>query len=270
MTLRPFVMRATRTIHSAALQTVLAASWVIPQTSRRCCGATPMPITLSALMQAYVDEQGSVGILHRSFSSCLPLETKAGEVMELTSGCLEFNEAVQKELAELRTHGLKGVVLSAMWITLYRDKVKAFSAGPVVLGTSSFATQADYARYAVDEIVSKLVSEGLRVLIVAPTWIMPHRVPQCLVRHGNEECSAERAPIEKERKAALAMLRKIEAEHKRSVRVWDPINDLCDTRICPAARGTMAMYTDDLHLSASAARQLLEQCARTSYLADSG
>ncbi len=212
---------------------------------------------LSPLMQAYVAEQGSIGMIHRSYSSCRPLETKAGEVMELTSGCLEFNEAVQKELVELRTQGLKGVVLSAMWITLYKDKVKAFSAGPPAFGNPPSTAQADYATHAVDEIVSKLVSEGLRVLIVAPTWIMPHRVPQCLVRHNNEECSAQRAPVDVQRRAAVAALRKIESEHRGSVRVWDPIDDLCDAQICPAARGTMAMYTDDLHLSASAARQLL-------------
>ena len=128
--------------------------------------------------------------------------------MELTSGCLEFNEAVQQELSELRTHGLKGVVLSAMWITMFKDQEEGLFRRVLSASSSPSARRPTMRRRRSMKIVSKLVSEGLRVLIVAPTWIMPHRVPQCLVRHGNEECSAERAAIEVKRKPALAALKK--------------------------------------------------------------
>jgi peptidoglycan/LPS O-acetylase OafA/YrhL len=213
---------------------------------------------LSPLMQAYVAEHGTLGMVHRSFSSCRPLEPDAARTMELTRDCMKFNAAVEEELSQLRAQGLKGVALSAMWLTMFNDKKRAFSGHTLAAAVPSTDAQADYATKAIDEFVSKLEKHGIRVLIIAPTWIMPYRVPQCLLRRGAEQCSALREPIEVKRQAALAALRKVEAAHPGTVRIWDPIDDLCDARVCPAQRGTTAMYTDDLHLSASAAQQLLD------------
>ena len=86
---------------------------------------------------------------------------------------------------------------------------------------------------------------------------MPRLVPQCLARHSAEDCSGRREPIELLREPAMQALRKVAAAHPDTVRIWDPIDQLCDSRLCFAQRGDTIMYTDDLHITATAARQLL-------------
>jgi len=233
---------------------------------KRCTMGDPAHITavlwgdshadhLAPLMGAFVEKHGSGGILQRSFSSCRSLEADARKVTEQTDACLQFNMAVEEEISELRKQGMKGVVLSSMWITV-------FPADLAQPGVSSARRRAD-AIAAVDHVVSKLESEGLRIVIVAPTYIMPRSVPQCLARHSDEQCSAVRKSIEARRHPALAALEEIAAAHPGTVRLWDPVESLCDAQLCPARRGKTVMFTDDLHLSASAARELLSSADPT-------
>jgi peptidoglycan/LPS O-acetylase OafA/YrhL len=214
---------------------------------------------LSALMQAYVQEHPSTGILQRSFSSCRPLSAEARQLTEITDPCLRFTGDVEREIDSLRSEGLKGVVLSAMWNTVFDYEVA---------GTTSFAyatlrprTRSGdkflIATNLIDATVSKLTARGLRVLIVAPTFIMPQSVPQCLARHSADECAGPRGPIDEERRSALAALHKIAAAHPGQVRIWDPVSFLCDDHACAARRGKIVMFSDDLHFTASGARELL-------------
>jgi hypothetical protein len=56
----------------------------------------------------------------------------------------------------------------------------------------------------------------------------------------------------------MGVLRDIAARHGPLVRLWDPINSLCDAQRCPAVRDDVVLFNDALHLTASGGATLLE------------
>jgi peptidoglycan/LPS O-acetylase OafA/YrhL len=208
---------------------------------------------LSGLMQAFSAEHGDRGILQRTGSSCRtygddPVKTTAGMV----KACEDFNIAVEKEIADLQQRGLTGVIISTMWVSVFRDP-DAFVA-PNINTSPEYYAQAEAA---FDMVVTRLEGAGLRVLIVGPFHLMPSEVPQCIARHTDEDCAASRSIIERQRRVSLEMLRSVKSRHGDLVRLWDPIDSLCDSRICPAANGGAVLYTDALHLTVAGGAALL-------------
>ena len=212
---------------------------------------------LSGLMQAFVEKGPARGIMQRSFSSCRPFGSEAADILRQGDACMEFNELVKAEIAELRAKGMKGVVLSSMWSAVVGNDPLQRPSTASGQGPLTAAEKVELTAQALDRAVAGLEAEGLRILIVAPTHIMPRLVPQCLARHSVEDCSGHRDTIEALRQPAMQALRKVAASHPDSVRIWDPIDQLCDSRLCFAQRGGTIMFTDDLHITATAARQLL-------------
>jgi peptidoglycan/LPS O-acetylase OafA/YrhL len=204
---------------------------------------------LSPLMQAFAEDGAHGGILQRSFSSCRPVDAPA--LMIQTKDCLHFNEDVSKEIDALEKQGLRGVVLSTMWSSMFKDKNPN---PPPEIRKLTDAQRNDQIISAIDGLVTELVAQNLRVLLVAPTYLLPSPTPQCLARHPVTDCSVTREHVDVFRKISLSALQQIVAKHPGTVRLWDPIDFLCDTEICLAKRGDTAMFTDDLHLSASGAR----------------
>jgi len=208
---------------------------------------------MSPVIQGYAENGSHGGILQRSFSSCRPVN--AASLTVQSKDCLKFNEDVAKEIVELKKQGLEGVILSTMWASMFKDR------NPYP--PPAVAAMTDEQRYeeivnAIDALVTKLEAENLRVLLVAPTYLLPAPTPQCLARHTIEECSVTRQHVEDYRKVSLAALQRIQAaHHSEHVRLWDPVQTLCDDQICLAKRGSVPMFTDDLHLSASGARLLV-------------
>jgi len=207
----------------------------------------------SSLIQAYMRERpANEGILQRSFSSCTPIAAEAERAAEPSKPCLDFNKAVLNELTELRAKGLQGVVLSSFWLAYYSSDYYASKGN-----FHSEAERVAYAERATNEVVTKLESMGLRVLIVGPIAMLSRAVPQCLARYSVEECSESREDVDLDRKPALDALRRIAAAHPLTVQLWDPVESLCDSEWCPVRLGSVVMFTDSVHLTASGARQLL-------------
>jgi hypothetical protein len=207
---------------------------------------------LSSLMQAFVRERpNDGGILQRSFSSCRPIAAFAPRITLPSETCLAFNKAVLDEAAQLRAQGLKGIVLSSMWVRVFDDTWEE-------KGFKSAEEKYAYAEHAIDAVVTQIESLGLRVLIAGPVTHLSRSAPQCLARFTVEECSESRQDQDAERQPALEALRRIASAHPRTVQLWDPIDQLCDSERCPVRMGSVVMFTDAVHLSASGARQLLE------------
>jgi hypothetical protein len=210
-------------------------------------------------MQAYAATDPSIGILQRTFSSCAPMGKDLPEMRSATDACLRFNEAVEREIQELHRHGLQGVVLSSMWLSMYAEADADIAASteksPIA---TAHAEQSPTARLerALRNLVGRLEKEGLKVLIIAPSPLMPHSVPQCMARHSAEQCAGSRVEFERLRRPALEIMHRIAAASHGAVKVWDPIDALCDSRNCFAQKNGAIMFTDALHLSASGARQL--------------
>ena len=212
---------------------------------------------LSGLMQAFVADVHARGVMQRSFSSCRPFGSEAVDILRQGDACMEFNELVKAEIADLRAKGMKGVVLSSMWSAVVGNDPLQRSSTSTEQGPLTTAEKVELMTQALDRVVAGLEAQGLRTLIVAPMHIMPRLVPQCLARHSAEDCAGRREPIELLREPALQALRKVAAAHPDTVRIWYLIEQVCDSQLCFAQRGNTIMYTDDLHLTATAARQLL-------------
>jgi hypothetical protein len=212
---------------------------------------------LSGLMQAFVAEGSARGVIQRSFSSCRPFGSEVSDILRQGNACMEFNELVKAEIADLRAKGLKGVILSSMWSAVVHNDPLRRPSPASTEGPLTTAEKVELTAQALGRVVAGLEAQGLRILIIAPTHIMPRLVPQCLARHSAEACSGLREPIEMLREPAMQALRKVAAAHPATVRIWDPIDQLCDSRLCWAQRGDTIMFTDDLHITATAARQLL-------------
>jgi len=54
--------------------------------------------------------------------------------------------------------------------------------------------------------------------------------------------------IDKTREAVLQICQKLALRNNR-VSVWDPINELCNSEICPSSSDGQSNYTDNSHLS---------------------
>lgn len=208
---------------------------------------------LSGLMRAFASEYGDRGILQRTGSSCRtygddPVKTTAAMV----KACEDFNAAVEKEIVGLQQSGLTGVIISTMWVAVFRD--------PEAIVAPNISTSPEYyarAAAAFDAVVTRLEAAGLRVLIVGPFHLMPSEVPPCIARHTAADCAASRPRIDRQRQTALETLRSIVSRHGELVRLWDPIEMLCDSRSCPATNGDTVLYTDALHLTAAGGATLL-------------
>jgi hypothetical protein len=208
----------------------------------------------SSMIQSFIEQRkDDEGILQRSFSACSPMAEQALRATRPSEACLAFNKAVLEELAQLKAQGLKGVVLSSFWNSVFGVDGDYIRKGDF----SSAEEKHRYAERAAKELITKLESMGLKVLIVGPITLLSHPVPQCLARYSLEDCSETREDIDAERKPALDALRRIAAAHPRSVRLWDPVDGLCDSEWCPVRMGSVVMFTDAVHLTASGARQLL-------------
>ena len=216
---------------------------------------------LSGLMAAFADEHGERGILQRSYSSCRFYGEDTLVKSDATvKACKDFNAAVEAEIYELHKHGLTGVIISTMWNSVFRDSTDPKAA---VANTSPAYYAA--AAASIDEVVARLQAAGLRVLVVGPFQLMRNEVPQCLARHTELECSAQRAAMVQQRDVSMGVLRDIAAHHGPFVRLWDPIDSLCDAERCPVARKGVVLFSDALHLTASGGATLLDG-ARNSLL----
>jgi hypothetical protein len=103
---------------------------------------------------------------------------------------------------------------------------------------------------------------GLRVLLVAPMPEMRFDIPDCFARNVAlpAACDVPRAQVDANRRDFVRTLNEIAASDS-GVRVWDPIDELCDARTCFASRGAELLFHDDTHLSAAAARELYPSAA---------
>jgi peptidoglycan/LPS O-acetylase OafA/YrhL len=208
----------------------------------------------SSLIQAFIEQRkDDEGILQRSFSACSPMAEQAQRAARPSKACLAFNQAVLEELAQLKAQGLKGVVLSSFWNAVFGVEGDYFRKG----NFSSAEEKHRYAEAAANDLITRLTAMGLKVLIVGPITRMSRPVPECLARYSLEDCSETREDIDAERKPALDALRRIAAAHPHSVQLWDPVEGLCDSEWCPVRMGSVIMFTDAVHLTASGARQLL-------------
>ena len=109
---------------------------------------------------------------------------------------------------------------------------------------------------AVDALVARLPSTT-RVLLFGPPPLLHRPAPECITRGWEDRCSRPR----REHEAAAAIVwRELDAlaERHPNVALIDPTDYFCDADVCPVVRHGVALYWDDNHVTASAARGFAE------------
>lgn len=199
--------------------------------------------------------------LQRSMSACPP--TRGATPMRggrPRANCANFNEMVLDELRRMDPRMLRGVVLAARW-TIYQDR-KAIA---VRDAGAAMRLQVDHDREHLDPtaaIAASLASTldalkelGVPVVIIAPVPELEYAAPLCLARRHAEACGYPRAENEHYRADALSILERLAATHT-DVRVFDPIDALCGPSNCAAEQNGTILFSDDDHITATAARGL--------------
>lgn len=97
-----------------------------------------------------------------------------------------------------------------------------------------------------------------RILLMAPTPRLPDTVPKCIRRGDLDACAVTRETFERSAAPHRDALRALAARYA-NVALVDPGDFFCDAQRCPATRGSLALYRDDFHVTATAA----EAFART-------
>lgn len=197
-------------------------------------------------------------LVQRSHSACPPLLGAVPIRRGQTLGyCGDFNDAVVRELADTGGKAPVGVILSARW-TAYVGRVRnpadnffeLRSKGPAGAGTPLAILGKGLAA-----TLQQLSAQGHKVLVVAPTPEMRYQAPECLARRSLEFCSVSRREIEQARAEIVAALRQA-IQPFANVRLWDPIDGLCDALVCRPKAGDEVLYLDDDHLTARGAARL--------------
>jgi len=95
--------------------------------------------------------------------------------------------------------------------------------------------------------IDKVLINSEHVILVAP---LPYqfRESENFVKDKMLQLGTPRSAIDKTRDAVLQVYRKLALQNNR-VTVWDPINDLCNSEICPSSSDGQSNYTDNSHLS---------------------
>jgi hypothetical protein len=189
-------------------------------------------------------------VIPRTRGGCRPFDGPLGTVGIKRSevevrNCERFNSAVISQLAELNKAGATTVFIASRW-------PPGGEAGRVAAADWAGQLQAS---------VDAAQAAGLKVVLAADVPQFLHPIPDCLARLAEAACEASRDSIDRVRRPALAVLESIASENGY-VKIWDPIDRLCDQRQCwVSADDDVILYRDNHHLSVAGALWLAKQDA---------
>jgi peptidoglycan/LPS O-acetylase OafA/YrhL len=164
--------------------------------------------------------------------ACGPLLDHLGEAGKPADyKCRDFNSAVAQRLAGLET------VFLAMRLGDGQSAYKIALLQPTL------------------DVASPQVGQ---VFVLSPTPILPESVPKCIRRSQLQACTLPRAEFDRIALPALAELRRLAARYP-NVHVIDVTEFFCDAFVCSGVRDGNAMFWDDSHVAASAARAFAQK-----------
>ena len=112
-----------------------------------------------------------------------------------------------------------------------------------------------------DATLDVLERAGLRVLVLGPNPEMIYSPPLCIGLRRGERCNITRAANDAFIGDPTAALAEVVSRHPNS-RLAEMTDFFCDADTCYAMRDEKILYTDDNHISATAARDLARFFAR--------
>jgi peptidoglycan/LPS O-acetylase OafA/YrhL len=201
-------------------------------------------------MVAEHGDQNDYSAIARTMGGCAPLVKPPLVDAVFDRDCVEFNAAVVKEIPALVQGGLKGMVLAFRYFGFSPD-----DADHTELAGNSGSLESQIWQQHLRETLSIAQKAGLKVLLIAPVPYFSLPVPLCLAHRTLEECTAKRISIERTRAPLIEAFKRTVTEFDNA-RIWDPLDVLCDERICAPAHAQLVLYSDSHHLSIDGSRYL--------------
>lgn len=190
-------------------------------------------------------QQSAWTTLPRAMGDCRPYLTQTPPGLTATQAlaaesCARFNRAVLVSLPQLKSNGLKAVIIAARWSR-----------------PAAYESAATHWHEGLHRLLDTLRSSGLSAILIADVPGYAYSVPHCLARRPSQDCTRSRAEVDAERATTMRRLREIAATHDEVV-VFDPISRLCDSTTCYTMRNDVVLYSDQQHLAPRAAVQFSE------------
>jgi lysophospholipase L1-like esterase len=208
---------------------------------------------MPALMEAYPD----VAVYQLTMAGCPPVHGYESQVPMASKDCPELNQQVLGEITELKKNGLQGIVISARWPMYLRQRTIAVSqtqatafSDPQKLGEARAEMQSRF-----DETLTALERAGVRVLVLAPNPETVYSPPLCIGLRRGAHCDVPREISEGFVRDATKALADVVARHPNA-RLGQLMDFFCDAGTCYVMRDGAILYTDENHISATAARDL--------------
>ena len=208
---------------------------------------------MPALMEAYPD----AGVYQVTMVGCPPVLGYESKVPMAPKDCPELNQQLLREIPELRKNGLQGIVISARWPMYLRQRTLAVSqtqatafSDPQKLAEARAEMQSRF-----DETLTALERAGVRVLVLAPNPETVYSPPLCVGLRRGAHCDVPRVVSEAFVNEATATLADAVARHSNT-RLAQLMDFFCSAETCYVMRHGTILYTDENHISATAARDL--------------
>jgi len=214
---------------------------------------------MPALIEAFPD----IAVYQLTMAGCPPAIGYEPKVPATSKYCAEFNRRVLESIPTLKKDGLEGVVISARWPSYLWRKTISISEPLVNLaGDPERMAQARLEmQSSLDATLDVLERAGLRVLVLGPNPEMIYSPPLCIGLRRGERCNITRAANDAFIGDPTAALAEVVSRHPNS-RLAEMTDFFCDADTCYAMRDEKILYTDDNHISATAARDLARFFAR--------
>lgn len=197
------------------------------------------------------------GLLHLSFSGCMPLMLNELEA----PGCREWLQESQDYLVSQPS--IRNVVLSFRHPVFLSDETLQKAHGLVGSGRNRYQMKDAYWQ-AFARVAASLKAAGKEVTVVAPYPELPGHVGKILYPISVLQTAPMVDPIksvsmtryQRRNQFFLAQLERAEAAGQFSL--LKPTDALCDGDFCPSMKGAYPLYFDDNHLSVEGAKYLVD------------
>jgi len=222
-------------------------------------------MALTPILRA-LQQDGAPAFRQLTMAACPPFVGMPGNAAEINADCPEFNSQALGQILQLRSAGLKGVILAGRWVSLMGDLTSRSTGTLHPVGVRNLwkhlqppSVQSSVELFSVKlrATLETLETLGLRVLIFQDIPNYLQSVPNCAYYEFPDlmKCGISRADYDDQLAAISTTIRTVAGDFK-AVRVFDPIPQVCDTSHCPAFVGDRPIVWDKDHIAASTARTL--------------
>lgn len=161
------------------------------------------------------------------------------------AACRRFNELAIEYIA---THHVATLIMSARWLTLFQPSQEGR-----VRGQLQLQADADELVTALDRALARVAPRVGRIVLMAPPPQLRDAAPKCIAQSRPDACAVARAQYDRMAEHARQVLLRLAARYN-NVTVVDPADFFCDSFQCPVMKDGNALFWDDDHVSATAAR----------------